>query len=195
MTDPALALVEFDSIAAGIQAGDAMVKKAAVGRLVAGTVQPGHFLVLVSGDIAPVQESLAAGLEVGGGSVINYVYLPGIHPDVAESIATQRRLDLSEALGIVETTSVASAIQAADTGLKAANVTLLELRLADGLGGKGLALLCGSIADVEAAVEAAAGAISDHGHLLNAGVVPQLHADMIENLHASTRFRARVARP
>ena len=50
----ALALVEFGSIAAGMHAGDAMAKKAPIARLVAGTVHPGKYLVLISGAVADV---------------------------------------------------------------------------------------------------------------------------------------------
>lgn len=192
MTDPALALVEFDSVAAGIVAGDAMVKKAPVARIVAGTVHPGKYLVMVTGEVGPVQEALAAGLAAGGPAVVDHVYLPGVHPDVPASIAAARRLGPVEALGIVETASAAAAIHAADAGLKGAQVRLLELRLADGLGGKGLAFFTGSVTDVEAAVDIACGAIADSGHLVNAAVIPQLHAEMAENLLDATRFRQRV---
>ena len=190
--DPALALLEFDSIAAGILAGDAMVKTAPVARIVAGTVHPGRYLVLVSGDVAPVQEALRAGLAAGSGAVLDHVDLPGVHPDVPASIAAARRPDPIEALGIVETGSVAAAIQAADAGLKGAQVTLLELRLADGLGGKGLAFFSGSISDVETAVLIACDAIAEGGHLLNAVVIPQLHAEMAQNLLETSRFRGRA---
>ncbi len=190
--DPALALVEFDSIAAGILAGDAMVKKAPVARIVAGTVHPGRYLVLVSGEVAPVQEALAAGLAAGSGSVLDHVYLPGVHPDVPAGIAAARRPAPIEALGIVETASVAAAIQAANAGLKGAQVTLLELRLADGLGGKGLAFFSGSLTDVETAVLIACDAIAEGGQLLNAVTIPQLHAEMAENLLDNSRFRARI---
>lgn len=192
MNDPALALIEFDSIAAGIVAGDAMVKTAPVARIVAGTVQPGNYLVLVSGDVGPVQEALAAGLAAGSGAVVDHVYLPGVHPDVPASIAAARRPDPIEALGIVETASVAAAIQAADAALKGANVTLLELRLADGLGGKGLAFFSGVVTDVEAAVAIACEAIADGGRLVNAVVIPRLHGEMAQNLLAASRFRART---
>ena len=193
MTEPALALIEFDSIATGIQAGDAMVKTASIARIVSGTVHPGKYLVMIAGDVGSVQELLAAGLAVGSSSVIDYVYLTGVHPDVPASIASARRPELREALGIVETSSVSSAIHAADAALKSAQVSLLELRLADGLGGKGLAFLCGSITDVEAALDAATGAIADSGHLLNAVVIPQLHPEMTENLLGSTHFHTRAS--
>jgi microcompartment protein CcmL/EutN len=192
MTDPALALIEFDSIAVGILAGDAMVKKSPVAGIVAGTVHPGKYLVLVSGEVAPVQEALAAGLAAGSGAVVDHVYLPGVHPDVPASIAAARRPDPIEALGIVETSSVASAIHAADAGLKGAQVALLELRLADGLGGKGLAFFSGAVTDVEAAMAIACDAIAEGGHLLNAVVIAQLHAELAENLLGASRFRSRA---
>jgi len=44
---PAIALLEFDSIAIGVRAGDAMVKRAPVEITYAGTVHPGKYLVLV----------------------------------------------------------------------------------------------------------------------------------------------------
>ncbi len=188
MPYPALALIEFDSIAAGILAGDAMVKTAPVARIVAGTVHPGKFLVLVTGDVAPVQEALTAGLAAGSGAVIDHVFLPGVHPDVPDAIASARQPRIDEALGIVETSSAAAAISAADAGLKAAQVTLLELRLADGLGGKGLAFFAGTVTDVEAALDAACAAIDRGGALVNALVIPQLHPEMAATLLNSTRF-------
>ena len=40
--NPAIGLLEFDSVAAGIAAADAMVKRAPIGDLVTGSVQPGQ---------------------------------------------------------------------------------------------------------------------------------------------------------
>ena len=68
-----------------------------------------------------------------------------------------RRAAAGEALGVIETATVAAIIEAADAGLKGARVRLLELRLADDLGGKGYLLFDGPVADVEAAVEIGAG--------------------------------------
>ena len=48
---PAIALLEFDSIAIGVRAGDAIVKRAPVEITYAGTVHPGKYLVLVGGDV------------------------------------------------------------------------------------------------------------------------------------------------
>ncbi len=59
---PAIAVLELDSIAIGFRTGDAMVKRAPVEVTYAGTVHPGKYLVLVGGDVASVEESFAAGL-------------------------------------------------------------------------------------------------------------------------------------
>src|SRR3989304_3991278 len=67
MIEPALALVEFSSIAAGMQAADAMVKRAPIDVIKAGMVHNGKYLVLIGGLTADVEESLAGGRPGGGG--------------------------------------------------------------------------------------------------------------------------------
>jgi microcompartment protein CcmL/EutN len=192
MIEPALALLEFSSIAAGIEAADAMVKRAPIDVIKAGTVQPGKYLVLIGGEVADVEESLTAGREVGGAASVDFVYLPQVHPEVVEAIGGGRVPESRDALGIVETTTVAAAIHAADAGIKGAEVRLVEVRLADGLGGKGIVLFSGLVADVEAAVEIGVGVLERPDLLVRQVVIPLLHRDTWENISAATRFRARV---
>jgi len=186
MNQPALALLEFSSIAAGIEAGDAMVKKAPVERIRSGTVQPGHYLVLVAGDVASVEEAVGAGEETGRASLRDTLFLPKLHPDVVRAIAGERPSAHEDALGVIETHTVASAILAADAGVKGAEVTLLQVRLADGLGVKGLVFFNGLVADVEAAVEI--GTAVSQQHLLRRVVIPQLHGEMWDNVNSYGRF-------
>lgn len=192
MYDPALALVEFSSIAAGIQSADAMVKRAPIDTIRAGTVQPGKYLVLIGGLTADVEESLAAGRQTGGEAVVDFVYLPQVHPGVVQAIEGGRVPDSLDALGVVETTTVAAAIQAADAGIKGASVRLVEVRLADGLGGKGITLFSGLVEDVEAAVDIGVGALARPALLVRQVVIPQLHEAMWDNLGEATRFRRLV---
>ncbi len=189
---PALALIEFDSVAAGVQAGDAMAKKAPVARVVSGTVHNGKYLVLVSGEVADVEESFAEGLAAGSSAVVDSVFLPGVHPYVADAVGKQRRPEPVDALGIVETRTVAAAIAAADAGIKGAEVNLIEVRLADGLGGKGLVFFAGLVHDVEAAVRIGVEYISSTSTLVHAVVIPQLHPDMAANILSDTRWRANI---
>jgi microcompartment protein CcmL/EutN len=190
--EPALALMDFSSIAVGIEAADAMIKRAEIDDIRAGTVQPGRYLVLIAGTVAEVQESVTAGREVGGDAVLDYVFLPHVHPEVVQAIGGGRVPDVTDALGIVETATVAAAIRAADAGVKGAEVRLVEVRLADGLGGKGIVLYAGLVADVEAAVEIGADVLEHPGRLVRKVVIPQLHPDMWENVADATRFSARV---
>ena len=191
---PALGLLEFDSIAVGIAAGDAMAKRAPIEVLHAGTVHPGRYLVLVGGAVADVEEALEAGRAAGAGALLDLVFLPHVHPDVAAAIGGVRRQGTGDALGVIETPTVASIIDAADAGVKGARVRLLELRLADGLGGKGYLLFDGPVAEVEAAVELGTARISAKAGTVHR-VIPRLHAEMRENLAADARFGERVRHP
>jgi microcompartment protein CcmL/EutN len=185
--EPALALLEFSSIAAGIYAGDAMVKRAQLDVVHAGTVHPGRFLVLVGGRVAQVEEALKAGRENALDSLNDYIFLPGVHQDVVRALGGGRTPETTDALGIIETNSVPSAIHAADKGIKGAQVTLVEIRLADGLNGKGLILFSGLVSDVEAALELSTSALQK-GQLIKQVVISQLHADIAKIIRTHTRF-------
>jgi len=192
--DPAIGLLEFDSVVAGISAGDAMAKSSPVSALFAGTVHPGRYLILVGGDTAAVEVALEAG---GRDSVLDSLFLPDVHPAVLTAITT---LDVGcgidgDALGIVEASSTATAIVAADTGVKAAHVSLPGLRLADDLGGSAYCLFTGIVADVEIAVEAATASTEHRESRVRAGVIAQLHEDMRANLAADLRFNHHLRQP
>lgn len=190
---PAIALIEFDSIAIGVRAGDAMVKRAPVDVTYAGTVHPGKYLVLVGGDVACVEESYAAGLAAGDDAVLDRIFLPSAHPEVVRYLRGMRGRVTGEALGIVETRTVAATLGAADRGLKGAEVDLVELKLADRLGGKAYCMFSGTLADVEAAVEIAVDRLEDPSTLVAQVVIPDFHDEMLANLEAATEFSARIS--
>lgn len=190
---PSIALLEFDPITPGIVTADAMVKRAPLEILRTGTVQPGRFLVLVGGGEAEVVEALAAARAQGEQALRDIVHLPDIHPAVFAAVAGVRATLDGDALAIVETATVPAAIAAADAALKGTDVRLGELRLADGLGGKGLLLLSGEVAEVEAAIELALRALPAADQLVAHALIPRLHPEMAVELIEATRFRQRVA--
>jgi len=194
MTEPAIALLEFGSIAVGIEAGDAMAKRAPLASLHAGTVQPGKYLVLAGGEVADVQEAQAAGVEAGRRSLLDQIFLPDVHRDVLDAITGERRGSDGGAVGIIETRSVAAVIAAADAAVKGALVTLLDIRLADGLGGKGYLLLGGAVSDVEAGVDLGVSRLTRAEELVGSVVIPQMHEEMYDNLRGRQRFGHRVRR-
>ena len=170
-----------------------MVKVAPLDAIYAGTVHPGNYLVLVSGDTASVDEAVRVGRSADG--LTDMVFLPDIHPTVIGAV-TGNALAATmgdEALGIVETTTVAAAIDAADAGVKAAEVDLGAIRLADGLGGKGYVLFSGVVAEVEAALDAAAARAEGHGTLVRSDLIAQLHGELADNLREDLHFLSRVS--
>lgn len=187
---PAIALLEFGSIAAGIEAGDAMVKRAQLETIRAGTVQPGRYLILVGGSVAELEEAIDAALMTAAEHVVDRMFLPDPHPDLVAALLGTRVDGTGEALGIIETTSVAPVIEAADAGLKGADVALREIFMADGLGGKGYLLFRGPLVEVQAAVEA--GVSRADGSVIGSRVISSLHDEMDENLAADGRFAVRV---
>jgi microcompartment protein CcmL/EutN len=186
---PAIALIEFDSIATGTTASDAMVKAAPIDRIHAGTIHRGKYLVLVGGTVGSVEQSFVAGLRLGGDAVLDRVLLPEVHAEVHDAVFGQRRSDLYDALGILESETVSAVVQAADAGVKGARVHVKEIRLGDGLGGKGIVWFTGAVADVQAAVSIGSAAIADRSTRLRTTVIPALHEDLIRGLGESTRFR------
>ena len=61
---------------------------------------------------------------------------------------------------------------ASDAAVKAADVQLLDVRVALGLGGTGYALMTGDVAAVNAAVEAGSTAAAESGLLVSKVVIP-----------------------
>ena len=81
-------------------------------------------------------------------------------------------------LGLVETGTVAAGILAADGAAKAADVKLLRLHLARGIGGKSILSLTGELFAVQAAVEAGAAAAEISGNLVATRIIANPHPDL-----------------
>ena len=178
----AIGMLEFNSIAAGIEASDQMSKTAQVAPIFYKTICPGKFLAGIHGDVAAVNASIEAGRTVHPDAVVDWFVIPNIHPDVIRALAGGGILEQREALGIIETFSAASIVDAADAAVKAADVYLLDVRTALGLGGKGYALIGGDVAAVEAAVRAGATKASENGLLVGTVVIPSPHKDVFDQL-------------
>lgn len=92
----AVGMVEFNSIAAGIDAADQMVKTAQVDPLFFKTICPGKFVAAVTGDVAAVSASVNAGRETHADALVDWFIIPNIHRDVIGALAgatgiTERR--------------------------------------------------------------------------------------------------------
>lgn len=187
-TYPAIALIEFNNLADGLTAGDAMVKKAPIAMLKSGTVSHGKFLVLIGGTTASVKESFREGMDKGAHSIVDSLLLPDVHSQVHRAILGVKQSCTAEALGIVETATVAATLQVADAGVKGANVDIVEMRLADGYGGKGYTLFTGKIEEVQAAVDIGCQSIQNRNVAVFNRIIPLLHPELMREIESSLRF-------
>ncbi len=177
---PALACIELSSIALGHRMCDEMAKKAPIRVLESVTICPGKYLVIIAGETEMVNESFHKGLEVGGNTVVDTLLLPNAHEQLIPAIEATPVVDEVKAIGVVETLAVASAILGADAACKRADITLIEMRLARGLGGKAFFTLTGEQADVEASVAAAVELLGhESGLLLRTEVIPRPHPELV----------------
>jgi microcompartment protein CcmL/EutN len=78
------------------------------------TIVPrGKYLVMVGGAVADVESALRARLDCAGGSVVDQFLIQNVHPQLPAAIKGKVKVDSVEAIGIIETKEVASAIFAA----------------------------------------------------------------------------------
>ena len=173
--------VELSSIAAGILAVDAMVKAAPVEILRTCIVCPGKYLILITGDVASVEASLEAGRRAAQAHLLDTLFIPNLSPCVIPAIrggTAPRPLGGEEALGVVESATALGGVAAADVAAKEADVRLVEVRLADEMGGKSYVKMAGRVGDVEASVQAATGYLEARGALCHRVVVPNPHPEI-----------------
>jgi microcompartment protein CcmL/EutN len=168
----AIGIVEFTSVARGIYAADQMVKISDVEIVTASSTCPGKYIAIVHGDVAAVQDSVGIGERMAGEYFIDSIIIPNVSPAVFPAITGATIPDEIQALGIMESFSIATMIIAADAILKTANVEAIELRLGNGLGGKAYFTFTGDVAAVETSIEAGKTIAEEKGLMVNAEIIP-----------------------
>ena len=97
--------------------------------------------------------------------------------------------EVGDALGVIQTGTPPTLLRAVDAALKGALVDLVELRVADGLGGKAVASLWGETPDVEAALALADRTIS-RGQMAgySATIIRNADPEVAQALSSTTGF-------
>lgn len=162
---PALAMLDIDDVPRGLLALDLLVKEAEVAVYSAGTVQAGRYLILFGGPVGPVEMSFARAKGAARHAVVDAVLLPHaearIAPAVLEGVRRWPSVEVDgDTLGVLQSGSSPTMLRCVDHALKGAEVDLVQLRIAEGLGGRAIATLWGRTHDVEAAVEVAERALA-----------------------------------
>lgn len=178
----AIGIVELSSIASGYLVQDGMLKAADVELLIARTICSGKYLVIVGGSVSSVNAAVDAGLIAGSGFVIESVNIPNVDAQVLSAFSGNVVADAKggRAIGVVETFSATPIIEAADSAVKAASVTLLRVHVSMAIGGKGFFLVSGDVSAVTAAIDAAAESVKKTGMLVNRVVIPSASKEILK---------------
>ncbi len=176
--EPCIGLLELASIARGVEVVDAVMKAASVDVLFSRPFSPGKYALLVTGSVDDVRSGLRVGAEIAGEDLLDEIVIPNIADGVLACLSRPIAVPVLDAIGIVETSTIASTLLAADAASKRGSVTLFEMRFAQGIGGKSYFTLTGEVSDVEASILAGAESARERGTLVHRVVVPRPHESL-----------------
>jgi microcompartment protein CcmL/EutN len=145
-------------------------------------LSPGRYWILIGGRVADVRSAHGRGVEVAADALLDQLFIPQLHAGVMPALRGVVPPSEADAVGVLETLTAASAIVAADVAAKAAAIVVADLRLANGIGGKGVVTVTGSLPDVEAAIAAGRVDAQKRGLLARAVVIPRIHPTLREHL-------------
>jgi microcompartment protein CcmL/EutN len=190
-TYPAIAVVEFASIADGIFCTDALLKKSPIAMIKSGTVSGGRYLVIIGGSTASVDESLNEALALGQAGVLDHAFLPDVHPAVHDAVLGQRAGCEQDAVAILETETVAANVRAAELAVKGTEVRLVELRLAEyEMSGKAISVYNGELHEVQAAMGLAGDFLRGRKEFVRHRIISRPHETLTQHLRDGTSFTA-----
>ncbi len=185
-------MIDFMDMPAGLHALDTLAKEAVVQILAAGTVQPGVFLIFFAGEVEPVERSFTRAVETSeSDAVIDKVFLPYAEERIVPAILAQtlRWPAPGDTAAMIQTATPPTLLRAVDAALKGALVELVELRIADGLGGKAIATLWGETHDVQAALALANQAMArGRSEGSSATLIPNADGETMRAIRGGTRF-------
>lgn len=181
--------LELGTITRGIQATDALLKKASVKMVFGYPVSSGKYLSCFAGEVEEVRSALIAGKDTAGPAVMDSFILPAIHPDILPAIDGKVSVISVDAIGILETVTCASCIVAADIALKTSKVRLIKIQLGRGIGGKAYFVLEGEVGEINSAMMAATRQIQNQGGgIIDQVIIPHATAELVETLEGISPF-------
>lgn len=174
----AIGVIELKSIPKGVEAADAALKSAGVEMVSSHPSCPGKYEIILTGSISNVTAAVSHVVAKFEGYVIDSSIMGRIDEQVISALFGTTTTEAKGSLGVLETFSAASIIKAADVAVKTARVSIYDLRVSRGMGGKGVVFLVGEIGDVTAACEAGADYARTVASLSSYTVIPAPHEEL-----------------
>lgn len=174
----AIGVIELKSIPKGVEAADSALKSAGIDMVSAHPACPGKYEIILTGSISNVTSAVSHVTTKFDGYVIDSSIMGRIDEQVIKALFSTNASEPTGSLGLVETYSAASAIKVADIAVKTARVSIYDLRVSRGMGGKGVVMITGEIGDVSAAVEAGVKYAKTVATLSSSAVIAAPHEDL-----------------
>ncbi|MDD3776578.1 MAG: BMC domain-containing protein [Actinomycetota bacterium] len=166
-----IAVMEFKSIARGVEVTDSLIKASQVNLLVATSLCPGKYLTLVEGEMDALDTSVEVAVNMGGKHLYSTEIIGGIDAKVIGAISGKISPAVLGAIGIVESMQMAYLINAADITVDTAEVEFMDFRLARGCGVNSFFVITGQLAAVQEAVRVASEYLAEKGALIGQKVI------------------------
>ena len=170
-----IGLLELKSIPVGIETADAVLKAANVELLTATPTCPGKYVIIICGAVGAVKSAMESGRQTAGIYLVGHHTINNVHASVPEAIVGTSEVGHIASIGVIETMTALTAVEAA-------NVRLMEIRIARGLGGKGFVILTGEVSAVRSAVKAAMNQLEETGDITSSSVIASPHPGLIDKL-------------
>lgn len=177
-----IGLLEVKSVPIGIEAADDMLKAANVDLLVATPICPGKYIIIISGKVGPVESAMKTGVQKAGIFIVSSNIINNAHKSLPSAITGLTEVEKVTALGAIETISALASVRAGDIAAKAANIELIEIRVARGLGGKGFLTFTGDLSSVRSAVSNCVKGLEDTGEITSHCVIASPREEIIKQL-------------
>lgn len=178
----ALGVIELNSIARGVEVADAMAKASAIELIEAKSICPGKYIAIIAGDVSGVENSLKIGMELAKSFYVDHVLIPNVHEEVIYALRGIPRATEIRAIGVLEFFSVTGAIYATDAAVKAADVSVVDMRLGFAIGGKSYSIITGDVSAISSAMEAGENYGKERGLLFNITEIPSPNEELKKKL-------------
>lgn len=178
MSVDVIGILELISMADGFNTLDAIVKESPVIIIKAEPINPGKYLIMITGDVASVEAAMDMGVKIAGSSIVDHILLKNLDEQIIPSIKRCQAPEEWDAIGLLETLSVAAAVEAADMAVKEADVHIVGILTGNETGGKALVKLSGAVGDINIAMSLAVKMLKNKDQLYRNVIIPGPHVDI-----------------
>ncbi len=178
MSVDVIGILELISMADGFNTLDAVVKESPVTILKAEPINPCKYLIMITGDVASVEAAMDMGVNIAGTSIVDHILLNNLDKQVIPAIKNCVPPEEWDSIGLLETNSVAAAVEAADMAVKEADIHIVGIVTGNETGGKALVKISGAIGDINIAMSSAVDMLNTKNQLYRDIIIPGPHIDI-----------------